>query len=397
MRMKIRSIALLTLAFSLVPVFFSCSTEEEVVLKRISSDNRSLEDVENIARRSYDVFFGDKTTRGSQQTVGISSVKAVRSRDTRLGASDTLLYVVNFEDDKGFALVSASTGTDALLGISDEGNYNPESGTENENFQLFVDRSLEFVTSPPTGPSTIGPFPEVCPTDSFMLKSPFLETIDESSPKIEFKWGQGYPYGMYCRNGKASCKSVAAAMIIAHYNFPYISGDCDVSIKHSDAMKHISNNECRCGEEAERIHADIARAIGKLNEYDEKNPDFSPEQFLTGKYYFMMTDPSDTVAYDDLKTDRVVFFAYDTEDWSHLWIVDGYKVLRFGGIAPKQQVYYHYNWGYDGECNGYFHPGVLAMKGGFKYDDVHHQDGNFTCSGPIQYFRIEQNIIVGID
>lgn len=396
MRMKIRSIALLTLAFSLVPVFFSCSTEEEVVSKRISSDNRSLEDVENIARRSYDVFFGDKTTRGSQQTVGISSVKAVRSRDTRLGASDTLLYVVNFEDDKGFALVSASTGTDALLGISDEGNYNPESGTENENFQLFVDRSLEFVTSPPTGPSTIGPFPEVCPTDSFMLNSPFLETVDESSPKIEFKWGQGYPYGMYCRNGKAGCKSVAAAMIIAHYCDPFIKEGCTVYINDEDTKKHISNNECRCGKDTASIHKSIATAIGKMNDYYDVNPDEPPTEFLTGTYYHAVSSPCDTVAYRDLTMDEVIFVAYDTEDWSHLWIVDGYKVLRFGGIAPKQQVYYHYNWGYDGECNGYFHPGVLAMTGGFKYDDVHHQEGNFTCSGPIQYFCINYGLIVGI-
>lgn len=90
MRMKRRSIALLTLAFSLVPVFFSCSTEEEVVSKRISSDNRSLEDVENIARRSYNVFFGDKTTRGSQQTA--ESLPSRPSEVVTPGSEPVTLY-----------------------------------------------------------------------------------------------------------------------------------------------------------------------------------------------------------------------------------------------------------------------------------------------------------------
>lgn len=393
----------LLLYFSILFSFFllSCSTEEDIPCSTVSYRVRTVEEVEDIAKNAYNAFFGKDTRGNGTCDVKVSSVQAVRGKHNRGGIGDTLLYVVNFEEEKGFALISPTTSTDALIGISDEGNYSPDDGTPNENFQAYINaigHNGDIFFPNPESPFWVDSLNKYyyTPTsnDSAGI-SIHYDVIDKSDPQIEYKWGPGYPYGMYCKNGKANCKSVAMAMVIAHFDRELEKDGYRIRIPKSLAVQHIGNRECSCGEDEETVHDAIARAMRDLDKIAERYQNAQSISGLMDSYYYHTDmDPFELPDLGFLKYDKqVVCFAYDQTEDGHLWIVDGYKTLKF--MTGQTKTYLHYNWGYNGECNGYFHPGVLKASGAFDYDDTH-KDFNYTCSSPIAYQFIRQDVITGM-
>ena len=75
-------------------------------------------------------------------------VKAFRKAGTRSGEAssdnDTLLYVFNFENNEGFALVSASKNTEGLMAIVEQGYCDPDTPSEIEGFEMFKDMAKEY-------------------------------------------------------------------------------------------------------------------------------------------------------------------------------------------------------------------------------------------------------------
>ena len=66
-------------------------------------------------------------------------------------------------------------------------------------------------------------------------------------------------------------------------------------------------------------------------------------------------------------------------EYSHIWILDGYKkylyahyrMIKIGDsgewqidevIETSTTYLYHYNWGYYGDCNGYYSSGVFDSQ-----------------------------------
>ena len=57
---------------------------------------------------------------------------------------DTLMYIINYDDNEGFALVSADKRTTSVLAIIDEGSMKPEflMNTDNPGFNILMEHTV---------------------------------------------------------------------------------------------------------------------------------------------------------------------------------------------------------------------------------------------------------------
>ena len=80
----------------------------------------------------------------------------------------------------------------------------------------------------------------------------------------------------------------------------------------------------------------------------------------------------------------------------HGWVVDGYLKHKItvkewtlldipdaeweliNVFEPYYSEYYHMNWGWNGNCNGYFSPGVFATNKAVEYDNPNSPYSNTT-------------------
>ena len=240
---------------------------------------RSPEEAIDIAQRAWEDFYGDGASPASRSGRCVIDygrpVEVVRSAKSRgSSASDTLLYVVNFADDGGFAVIAAPRNIDELLAVTSQGHYYPESQPDQEavpGFELWMENARAYAASGPVsmdttkrypplvGLDTLGPggkpvFPPGGPTierdttgkpDSIDPGNPgrlqqkeWEDTIIHSivNPQIKNSWGQGnkkikdlykYPEGYLFSNGLCGCGTLAVAQACLFFKEPsqvYING-----------------------------------------------------------------------------------------------------------------------------------------------------------------------------
>ena len=66
-------------------------------------------------------------------------LKANTSNRSANNTSDTLMYVFNFEENQGFAIVSADKNIIPLLAVTESGNYDPDMQTGIEGFDYYME------------------------------------------------------------------------------------------------------------------------------------------------------------------------------------------------------------------------------------------------------------------
>lgn len=121
----------------------SCSNDEifeatanvaEESAQEVDFSRRSYSEALQIAQNSIAMIQDSAAvTRGEEvgRTLNLESgVKTYCQKTTRANgasANDTLIYVFNFNDNKGFAVVSANRATEGLLAVVENGSYDPNS------------------------------------------------------------------------------------------------------------------------------------------------------------------------------------------------------------------------------------------------------------------------------
>src|SRR5574344_785181 len=127
---------------SLLVCLASCTSNDslENVINRNMTETvqydpnrRSYTEAMEIAQNSIQMLQNDISGTRSFQPVRklniINGVKAIGQNHTRSNGSplsnDTLLYVINFDDSLGFAVVPASRPTDGLIAVTESRSYDP--------------------------------------------------------------------------------------------------------------------------------------------------------------------------------------------------------------------------------------------------------------------------------
>lgn len=320
-----------------------------------------------------------------------------------LNSEDTLMYVFNYEDNKGFAVVSANRSTEALIAVAESGNYDNNTETQNPAFGLYMDLAKNYVAN------RVRPLPDDGSIDVQILKDTIK--VMHIEPRVEVQWGQTGCESTYTPNGYAGCTNTAIAQICSYFNHPtqisltYVGANKNVQILNWNVIKQHkiqhSHATCTATNEAHEAIAQLHRQLGHLN-----NSEYGTETWTYNRYLlntFNQLGFKTSSLYDfklssvslSLQSGNIVFMggSFDrmnsstgsTETSGHHWIADGYAsytvneheytkpsnnpVWEYVDTYKTNYQYLHLNWGWDGYCNGYFSVGVFDTQRGI-YDNI---------------------------
>lgn len=362
-----KKIKLLTLLMA-APMLWSCSADDPMPPQ---TETAAVEDPNFIpldeaiknADKHFADFFGDNTRSGRK----VENVEFLGMRTRGDSNDDTHgFYVVNYENNGGFALLSADRRRESVYGISEEGSLHLSDTVHNKNLGWYINELLHDTRKTGIIPG-LNPNP-VNPIDTglheFVGVKTWMETIHTPILKGFYsRFHQDYPYNKYCRtkNGEQApvgCVPLAVGTIIGYYEWPeYIDGYklpwYDMRVKvYSDGWSHLFE------------------LIGGKNYLDVN---YKPDG--AGSTAYMAQQTFGKLGYTGCKRDDFIpnivdselgkgipVIAYSNIGGNHMWIVDGARV-RYEQVPhfPDNSSfsiyitrYYHCVWGENGTGNGYF-------------------------------------------
>ncbi|MBR5841251.1 MAG: C10 family peptidase [Bacteroidaceae bacterium] len=362
------------------------------------------------------------TRSGNPRTIDIHNVQyIVNTSSTRSdGKPDTLMYVFNYDDNAGFAVVSANRATEELIAVTEQGNYIAGEETGNGGFDLYMDMAETYIQTaaeplPPVGGGDNGPvgFKQV----------KYETTIDTTiaGPYLNVQWGQKYPYNLYCpqTNGvkdAAGCVATAIAQIMSYYKHPssitisYETPSYSYLLDWDAMLMHRSSNECNC--DSHEMIGKFIREIGNLVYMDygpQSGTDISNAAnafSVLGYKHDALTSYSSSKLINSLRQKKLVYMAgagmVDNEMVGHAWVVDGYKSITYHHTEYMKEdyeilwtitnqstetfTYHHINWGWNGISNGYFSKDVFDTSSPVELDEDVFFTANFDFTNSLYIF-----------
>lgn len=324
------------------------------------------------------------------------STKSVDESDCGLD-NDTLIYVVNFKNDQGFAIMAADKRTEPILAIIDEGNFDEEElqSEKNYGFLLFMERALDMIDE------DINEHNEI-PDTKTLITSGYSIT-NQHGPLLHTKWDQENIYGSLCPNGKGGCVAIAVAQILSYYqtinsvnwndngysgsaslHWPQIIEDCD-----NNNGKLIYSDCVTSGTEI----ANLVRYLGVVMnaEYESNKTSIKRKKAISwfndwgGLSATNLSDYNQTNIVNALNNNvlvyargnagrkRVLGITLSYTD-GHAWVYDGTITATKNGVSS---VFLHCNWGWNGYKNGYYLGNAFnTTTGATIYDSTDGQVGD---------------------
>lgn len=435
-----RKIAILLAAVLLIMT--GCSKEEEMHGPAPLKQEGSREAIIRIALEGIAMLEEEGSTRSAAgrrvnaEDITCRTVPSTRSDE----GADTLYYVVNFEDDAGFALVAADEKRpNRLLAVTEQGSYEAGTTSDNEGFNLYVTLLDQSLIS--------GPDNDWMPIDTtahdlgeYYAEDYYSDWISKG-PYVQVKWGQGcvpfssnYPYNMFCYENSqdllcpAGCVTVAIAQIMSYHQKP---SSYKITFDGSKQMREFNwefttpciggigypwMNNYLVATELARLFREIGKRASMTYTPTESSATIfgARESFASFGYD---QNPQRAYKYADVKTEldagRPVWMSGQADGTDkngnpiktgHAWVVDGYKqryhyFREYVEHSDGSRDYYinettlygyiHINWGYDGRNNGYFQGDTFELADAYEYDSA---SDNYLS----EYYQYSLQILTGI-
>ena len=349
---------------------------------------------------------GDET-RASQRVVkSISSINcddvipSTRSTDLNLDIDD-LLYVVEFEDGKGSAVIGADTRVEPVYAVLDEtvlsaADFERAVNSPNADdlsTQIAATILVSALTDAAAGTYDFRP-DEDLETD-FTIRFSRTTIQEQVLPLLTTKWGQdtpyneGFPFVPGSDTGSrqpAGCATIAVAQVINNQMSPsqiYINGhahDLNIISQFTFDSNITDSFDKAC---LATFIYDIAMELDV--EYDNRDPN-NPQ--TTSNIYkarsLLSSLGFNNARVNSFDSDRVVDMlndnnpmyvrGSDVDDSGHAWVIDGWKEVRTDIIERVTRIgegttesivettiysYVHCNFGWYGKCDGYYKFGIF--------------------------------------
>ena len=330
----------------------------------------------------------EEAMSAAQNFLGKNQKSAMYCAKIAKQGADTLLYV--FNTDKTFVVISATKKTIPVLAYSEEGIYDEQTVIPPVAMWLnsYQNQILSIKNSEAEATSRVTKSWKQLLEGGKNQKS----NTEEVTPFLRSKWGQGKAYNYYCpkddsatsNNGRAvtGCVATAMAQLIYYFRFPQ-SGTESYSYQHPKygtlsadfgAAKYDYAQMC---DEPTNPNAAIALlmshcgiAVDMLYGYKASGMyNHSADKAL--KNYFKYSDATQYVFRDSvsLNWDSLIVMHLEKKiplyyaGWSnphtdgHAFICDGYKK------DEQDHYFYHFDFGWNGSANGYFHTDTLIAGG----------------------------------
>ena len=381
--------------------FVSCTDDvsDLALVDQLSQENnsRSYSEAFIVAQNSISLLSSTTTRSGfASREIDTTKTRAITRPVTRDGSveNDTIIYVFNFKDNNGFALVSASLATEELLAVTEKGNYFPSQPSEIEGFNEFVELAANYVRTA----SDIGlrkPYPH----GPVVYKDSIVVTYEELYPSLyeppykPINWEQEIPEGEFCDNNLAGCVNTAIGEIMMFFSYPtsiqltYPNADKSMEILN---WQNVRNHEPPCfipfcNDTATHYSIGrLVRQIGYLTDSDYEDYTKTSKNDIKPALEELGFSVGNWINYSRLSIlsdmcDRHIFMVCGQKNSleGHAWLLDHmikkiattYELyLTAMGWVPTGVVHtttsylLHYNWGSYGSCNGYFNENVYTMS-----------------------------------
>lgn len=209
-----------------LPYIDNNSPPNHVTSSRIRTTEEAIVIAENAISWLDDNTIPNRRTISRQIDFNKGVQPIVSSPGTRASKIDTLMYVINYTNNNGFALISALTNTPALLAVTVNGEYSPNQNLRDNNpgFDIYMESLTDYLE----GQSHLLDTTMLVNPDTGILRPRIFEKtiidtiwIHNIPNRVKVYWGQAplLP-GYFLPNQKAGCAVVAAAMAMSYYGFP---------------------------------------------------------------------------------------------------------------------------------------------------------------------------------
>ena len=408
------------LSFALLVLMASCQDkEDEMVIKGSNESDGScyrisalystkhtipVEEAEENALQMMETLYGTGNGLKNGRKRAVENVQVITKTKSSLKncnsqLPDTLAYVVSFADSAGFSIVCADDRVvTPVLACVEKGSYS--SGAEIPGLQLMIQKAQNYVAS------SIEDFEDhkdaclsyletqtVVPVENKKLKAAKREQV---GPYLTTLWSQNSPYNQYCPQcvncGKnksvVGCFPVAMGQLMAYHKRGFnvsetiwnlmclssASGSFEFQRRYAifQTLYKIglqNGAEYRCG--------NCGGTSAGLSWHRKNNGPWRCEWLESNGYNASFYDYS----WNRLKSllDKgPVLMGGDATQGGHAWVADGYQTVTIalrvfsstnGKVKTSSRIYVHNNWGWGGECNGYFDRDCFDVAKG-SYDDT---------------------------
>lgn len=407
-----------------------------------SKTTRSYDEALKIAEDALQLVDGDDTRATKRRVIKRTEGQTVMRSVTRgsEAAEEPIMYIFNNENDEGFTIIAANKDYEPLIAVTEYGNYTYGEPTGVEPFDNYMKDVVEaYSLIPPIIP--IDPDDPDDPDDPYIPEPGcIVDTVQynhvEYGPYLVTKWGQSGIYGSEASNGLAGCGPTAMAQIMAYHRRPssleitYTFREPDLELNWDELIEHYSGIGysglngwyCNCGCDYETL-SKLMREIGhragasyndgqtSTDEYDIRDGfnNLNYTATVNNDLVFEITSWHSTVKSDiisDLSNRKPLIMCGVDDDEGHAWVVDGYMkhdhkfdyyFQNYDTTDPSDYVYshsnenhyevLHFNWGWNGRCDGWFSHGCLRTNNAMDYDDD-------SLNNNIDYNFIWQNELI---
>jgi hypothetical protein len=371
-----------------------------------SDSIRSIDDAIEIANTAAIEFFGENTRSKPRIATKSSNVTPIYAQLSRSDEESPVLYVVNYDNDEGFAVITANSNLVPVLAVTEEGSYTVGEVT-NTGFDDYMTLAISNI-------NRIGIIkPTITITEKF--KEFKTETSDytmaDIPAKLAVKWGQDYIYNTYCLGNPTGCGPTALAQIMSYFEYPavlpltfegapsnsvtlvwssikqhvrsyaYSCADCSATSSTHDAIGCLFREvgeRAGCTYSTDTSVSDVATTLSSLRNAAQK----------LGYTVSKTQTYAENCEKAELESGGLLLMSGvpdSTSSIGHAWVVDGYKHIRhayseytrdYGTVVwtlertvLTDSYYTHVNWGWDGLSNGYFYTGIFDTSTPYTLDD----------------------------
>lgn len=366
-----QSVKLGLIAFA--SILTSCSSIEEPapVKRSLSGNNGQLRTESEIVEIANGVI-GGKTRSAEIPRIDCLLRSQVQERTRSISeGNDTIAYIINYENNGGFAIIAADHRVPSVLAFSETGNFD-------RNMDITKDCFLSLI------PSYVDRYRKETRSN---VEYACFETVAANDMKtvpsiIRIKLHQKSPWNKYIKGGNpAGCVPVALASIVSH---------CADSLKLSEKVYHWNAivNAIAVGPYPD-IHYSAPGGgfvigpplVDRVMSYNDAVDSMAYFLYEIGKQEFLnVTYKSDaSYAYDfdayrllkrlgfTLSTyytyhaetlfslaksgDNIIYVSGVSPFQRHAWVIDGckYKVITDFSDRDYSEVYYWCKWGWEEE------------------------------------------------
>lgn len=432
-------------------VLFGCAKENlpqrpdaAIAVGQAKSRFLTLDSIQQLAAELPECFGEGALTR-SGYTKSVADLfplnDILRSSATKSGETDDAevtknIYVVNYADDGGFAILAADTLMETILAYSDQGNITDTM--DNPGVRMF----MEMIPGYAAAQLAHDPgWDSMSMEDKYPAQSEILlrREYTQVGPFVPVRWNQTEPFNeginwpdMFTCNNTSNGKPVAGCVAIAMLNI-MAANSYPTSFQVSNGWYTCYWDNWRSYLYGSWFPADsydrraIAALVAEIGSAVDMSYGCSSSSSSTSKAdkafknrFNYLTDGIYSFNADRVRMElyykRAIYVGgYATENWigyshGHDWVIDGYKdVYRVWGVynnfydenynlirqepagerKEQETRWLHCNYGWGGTGNGYYYVGVFNTEFPVELDP--------NCAKPSNYYyRFKLEIIKNI-